>query len=213
MDLRFRIAYWIDRHHLRISISVWLAALVTLALVGLIATRAQAADATLNWTLPTQRVDNSPVTISELKHTEIVYGLCAAGQLPATPASAVFVSPATTGKITGLGYGTWCFAARVSDTDGLLSALTGVVSKIVLAPPKPPVLMTVAVTVYEVKIHPTQGLVAGRAVGTIALGAKCYEDVAGGAFVGADLYGVKLASVKLDKPPRSELLVAKCATG
>lgn len=211
MHFRDRVALWLDRHYWPASIALWISVGALLLMLASIFTRAEAADASLTWTLPTQRVDNTPVTISEIKHTEIIYGLCAAGQLPATTASAVFVSPATTGKITGLGYGTWCFAARVSDTDGLLSALTPTVSKVYLAPPKPPVLVTVAVVVYETKIHPTQGLVAGRAVGTVALGKTCYAASDGGAFVGADLYRVTLASVKLSKTPRSELLLAQCA--
>jgi hypothetical protein len=140
--------------------------------------------------------------------------VCAAGQVPTTGAVTVTVnSPATTTTVTGLAAGTWCFAARTVDSFGLQSAFTLPVSKVVAptSPPKPPVLTTVNLVVYETRIHPTQGLVAGREVGTIALGEKCYADAAGNPQVGVDLYRVRFSDVTLTKAPKSELLVAQCA--
>jgi hypothetical protein len=194
-----------------------LALIVFIVLLGMIVHRADAADATVNWTHPTQRTDNTPLAIGEIQSTEVQWIKCAAGNTwPAsgTPASRAVAAPGTTTTITGLDYGTWCFRARtvpVLNPTTDQSDWTGTVWAQYLAPPKPPVLQAVSKIAYEAKIHPTQGLVAGRAVGTVELGTTCYADENGQPYAGADLYRVTLANVQLTKTPRSELLLAQCA--
>lgn len=208
-----RIANWIDSHFVA-GIYLTLATIVLL-LIGILyaATPAKAAEATLNWEMPTQREDGSALLPSELASTAIKYGICESGQVPSSGATITVPAPAATVTIPSLTPGNWCFAASAVDVFGLQSAFTLPVSKTVnpTSPPKPPVFVTVDLRVYETRIHPTKGLVAGREVGTIALGEKCFTDANGDPMAGDDLYRVRFSDVTLLKAPKSELLVAKCA--
>lgn len=198
-----------------LNFRVFFAGLLLLALIGLIVTRTvYAADATLNWTHPTQRVDNTPITLAEIRETQIDWAKCATGNtFPASPLGTKAVpAPATSTVVTGLDYGTWCFRARSVDTAGEMSLNSGTVWKQYLAPPKPPVLSAVITVAYEIKSHPLEGQVLGRAVGTVALGTECGTEpiVYGGNGV---YYEVALDKVTLTKMPKSAVVVTKCEVG
>ena len=175
-----------------------------------IARHATAADATLNWTLPTQRVDGTPMPASEIASTQVAYGVCAAGNtLPASPTVVNVPAPATTVVVPVAGYGTYCFAARVTDTFGLTSAYTAVVSKSYAptSPPRPPVLQSSITIAYELNVTPG-GIKLGRAVGSLAIGTPCK----GGGFDTnrGRYYEVDRDSVALSKMPKSEQIVTEC---
>ena len=160
----------------------FLEALVVLALLAmagalLLSGEARAEDATLNWTHPTQRENNVALALAEIRETQVDWGLCSGTSFPATPAGTKAVpAPATTTVITGLAYGTWCFRARTVDTGGLTSVNTSVVSKVILAPPKPPVLSSTVTVAYELLPDKWDGVRLGREIGTIPLGSACRDE-------------------------------------
>jgi len=173
-----------------------------------------AEDVTVNWTHPTARTNGVALPLSEIKETQLDWGVCAAGNtFPATPVGTrAIAAPATTTTIVGLGYGTWCFRARTADTINLVSANTGTVFKVILAPPNPPVFTTINVVAYEIKLHPVEGVILGRQVGTVPLGTACgYEPVV--YTMGGEYHSVPLSKVELTKSPKSDIIVAKCAIG
>lgn len=157
----------------------FLEALVVLALLAMAAAvllsgKAYAEDATVAWTHPTQRENNVALALAEIRETQVDWGLCSGGTFPATPAGTKAVpAPATTTTITALGYGTWCFRARTVDTGGLTSVNTSVVQKVILAPPKPPVLSSTVTVAYELLPDKWDGVRLGREVGIIPLGSAC----------------------------------------
>lgn len=75
------------------------------------------ASVTLSWTAPLTRVDGSSISLSEIQSYEILYG-----SSPESLPNAVTVDGSqTSAEVTGLSPGTWYFAIRVIDTDGLTS--------------------------------------------------------------------------------------------
>lgn len=198
----------IDRH----IVSLRLVAALMLALVLWVAVSldAKAADATLTWTNPTQRENGDPLPIAELKEIQIDYGKCLAGNIfPSVPdGTKAFAAPATTGVITGLAYGTWCFRARAVDTASQASVNTGTVWKQYLAPPKPPTILTVASLVWEMKIHPVDGPYLARVVGHVDAGKPCLGLAPQ---YGFDLFAVDRADVTLERGVKQDsTLVAQC---
>jgi hypothetical protein len=189
-------------------------AIAALALVGIIlATRADAATLEGSYTLPTKYVDGTDLPVANIEHVRVEVGTCtAAGEFGTVEGSQLVPPPATTFTITvPRMFGEFCAQAQTETTLANLSEFTLPVKVTKVEPqPEPPVFVTVATTVYEAKIHPTQGLVAGRQVGKAELGTRCYGDEEGRPFAGPDLYRVWLSNVDLSKTPRSELLLAKC---
>ena len=199
-----KLADWID-DHLPLAIGVVLAFLVLFLCLVVFAV-AHAENATVSWSHPTQRVDGTPLAISEIKETQVDWGLCSAGTFPSLPAGTLaFAAPSTSGTVPNLAYGTWCFRARTLDTGGRLSDNSTVVSKVILAPPKPPVLSTVITVAYEIN-QTGSGMKLGRAVGTVGLGTACLP----GLIIAPDYYEVSLDSVALDRLPKSAIVVSKC---
>jgi hypothetical protein len=174
---------------------------------------AQAADATLTWSHPTQYTDNSPIPAGALTQTAVIYGKCNATQtgLLTTPAPVTLTVayPATSRVITGLGEGSWCFAAR-SETASAQSAWTGYVFKTIVLTPKPPVLSSTITLAYETWKFLGKTYL-GRYVGTIELGTPCQD----GAVVTtsrATYYEIDPASVTLTegRTPRPGPIVTQC---
>lgn len=197
---------------------VFLGALALLVLVGLCVHRADAAVIDGTFAMPTKYVDGTDLPIANIKHIQVEVGTCT------SVAPAVFgtkegehlvAPPALTYAVTvPRAFGNFCARARTVTQLGTIGDYVGPAWVAKVEPkPNPPSLFTVATVVFEAKIHPTYGLVAGRRVGTIALGASCYADANGLPYAGADLYRVLLSAVKLSKTPRSELLMAKCEAG
>lgn len=206
---------WIDDHRVPTRLAVWLGALVFITLLGLCVHRADAADASLTWTHPTQRTDNSALALADIKETEIQYAPCAAGNTwPATgtPASKVVTAPAAATTITGLAYGTWCFRARtvpVLNPATDQSAWTGPVWAIYLAPPKPPVLGVVNIVAYDVRWQQGGGTKLARAIGTVPLGTTCGDHPITRRGT-RSYYEVPLDKVDLRSLPNSAIVVAEC---
>ena len=172
---------------------------------------ASAADATLTWTHPTQRTDNTALPLAEIKETQIDWAVCATGNtFPATPLGTKAVpAPANTTVVTGLTYGTWCFRARTADLTGEVSINTGTVWKQYLAPPKPPVLNSTITMVYEIASHPVDGVRLARQVGTVELGTACVDNPI--QTDRGEYYEVSLDKVTLTKMPKSAIVVTQCA--
>lgn len=190
--------------------TISLAALLLLSLFSF-TTTAQSADATLTWTHPTQRVDNTPIAITEIRETQIDWAKCAAGNVfPTTvDGTRAVAAPATTTVVTGLAYGTWCFRARTADTGGLVSANSNTVWKQYLAPPKPPVIVTVSGLVWEMRTHPVDGPYLARVIGTIEAGKPCLGLAPQ---IGFDLFAVNPADANLDRKPNpNSIVVAQCS--
>ena len=104
-------------------------------------TRAEAADATLSWSLPTEYTDGSPIGPGELRETVAVWKLCASSD---APASTTFAYPAKTGTVSGLTPGEWCFRVAAVSTLGAQSDWSNEAVKTVLPPtPKPPTIITI----------------------------------------------------------------------
>lgn len=171
---------------------------------------AQAGEAVLTWTHPTQNEDNSALPIGQITRTEVEYGVCNAGKTGflATPAPvivSVLPPPATT-TVVGLAPNTWCFRARTV-ANGQSSVWTGMVSKVVIPPaPKPPTTLTVAadLTAYIVVKRPDKFVMV--AVGVVAPGTECITSQTVNGY-----YVVPRASVTVTGTVKPDLVVALCS--
>lgn len=170
-----------------------------------------AGTANLTWTHPTQRVDGAALALSEVKETKIEWAKCPVGVVfPATiDGTKVVAAPAVTTSIPDLPYGRWCYRAYTVDINGLASDPSGVVFNVFVAPPKPPVIVTVQGIVWEMKLHPTDGPYLARVVGEVAAGKPCQGT---SPQLGFDLFVVNRKDVTLAKGVKpSGTLVAQCA--
>lgn len=81
--------------------------------------------AKLSWTPPTEREDNTPLPLSELQGFEVLWGTSQ------TDLNQTVFVPVGTNEymVTSLTEGTWYFAVKAIDTDGLESGLSAIVSK------------------------------------------------------------------------------------
>lgn len=190
------------------------AAMAALTILLLAPALVLGADATVRWTHPTARENGVSLALSEIRETQVDYGICAAGgAFPAAAAGTQVVpAPATSVVITNLGYGTWCFRGRTADTGGLVSANSSVAQKVILAPPQPPVLSATITVAYDMKgVRGDGTILLGREVGTVAIGAPCIDyafETNKGTF-----HGIDRSNVKLSREPRSSMIVTKCAIG
>lgn len=163
--------------------------------------KAFAENAVVTWTHPTQRTDGSALPLAEIKATRIAYGKC-----PATDIVVEVAAPTATWSSPPLAYGEWCFRAATIDTLDMVSDFTLPVTKRIVAPPKPPVIVTVSTVVWEYKWHPVDGPMLGREVGTIPLGTAC---VGLDAQVPPAYFLVPRDAVTLTKRPKGDL-IARC---
>jgi hypothetical protein len=185
--------------------------LLTVLVFVLLGRSVHAADATLTWTHPTQRVDNTPITLADIRETQLDWGVCGVGNtFPATPAGTKAVpAPGTTTVVTGLAYGTWCFRARSVDTGGLVSDNTGTVWKQFIAPPKPPVLSATITVAYEINMNSWGEIKLGARVGTVEQGAPCVDNPI--MTNKGEYFEIDRANVVLSKEPKSSIIVTQCS--
>lgn len=205
--MRNRIRRWVDRNFLGAVVTLT-AIFALLAVLLLWSAVSYANDATVNWAHPTQRENNVALPLAEIRETLVLYGLCASGQLPATPQSRVVPAPATTVTLTGLGYGTWCVAARTVDTEGRASNNSSIASKVILAPPKPPVLSSTITVAYEISMNAWGDVKLGRAVGTMPLGTACVDNPI--LTNKGEYYEIERSNVTMTKEPKSSIIVTRC---
>lgn len=178
--------------------------------------------ATLNWAAPTQNTDNSPLT--DLAGFRVLYGTSAS----ALSQSQTINDPAARStQITALAGGSWYFAARAINRQGLESDNSAVVQKTIgtasaaktvtitisagtptptPSPTPTPTLKTTATSAYDVTI--VNGVRRrGRLVGTVPLNTPCQAHYK----VGSSFYKVDASYVKVSTPPRSNTIIARCA--
>lgn len=170
---------------------------------------ANAADAELSWTHPTQYTDNTPLPIAQIARTDIQYGLCATGNtslLPTPPPVTVAVPTALTAfTVTPLNAGRWCFAVRTAATNGEVSVWTPFVTKVVAPPaPKAPTNLVVTITVVYTVVKQRDAFVM-LPVGTAPAGTECITSQSVNGY-----YVVPRAAVTFTGNVQPEVVVSTC---
>lgn len=91
--------------------------------------------ARVSWVPPTARTDETPLPPEEIDGYRVYWG-----ETEATVTENSVGTTETTYTVTGLAPGTWYFAVRAIDTNGLVSDLSTIATKTILstAPPQPP---------------------------------------------------------------------------
>jgi hypothetical protein len=133
-----------DRHIAAVTTALGAFAIILLILllVALVHV-AKAADATVTWAHPTQRIDGSSLPLSSIKETRVEFGSCAGTAFGTLAGTMTVAAPATSITVPGLSYGTWCFQAYTVDTLNQMSVASAVATKSFLAPPKAPASVVV----------------------------------------------------------------------
>jgi hypothetical protein len=175
--------------------------------------------ATVSWAAPTTNEDGSELL--DLAGFKVMYGT-SGNALTQTALIDDITRSAYT--VQSLAPGTWYFAVRAFNTQQVdsvdsnvaqkdvtgASAASTVTISIVQAPPPPPptdTLRTIETQVYEVLKSGSRSAL-GKQVGTIALGKPCMSSFR----VGSSYYQVTRSDVSITRNPRSQTLVARCAT-
>lgn len=186
-----------------------------LAFLGaaLLTTAGQAATLSVTWQHPTMRTDGTPLALSEIGHTLVEYGDCSApGVWGSRQGSVEVPAPATGVQITAAGWGDKCVRGYTVTTTGVSSDASGVAYKTVPEPPpEPPTLTAVETVVYEIQVNPAHGTRVARAVGTVALGAACGEEIIVWGDARGNYHEVSVDQVTFTRAPKSAIVVAKCA--
>jgi hypothetical protein len=153
-----------------------LMALIMLGAVALflLAGSAFAGQAVVTWTNPTTRTDGSALTSAQIGSTEVEYGTCSGTAFGTVTGTSATTGAGTSLTISNLAPGTYCFRARTHDTANNVSDWSSIASKVVpVAPPNPPVIVTVATTAYEFRMYSGGSLRLVRATGVLPLGVEC----------------------------------------
>ena len=196
-------AWWVEHR----------AAIIVSVLLGFACGAVFASTATVSWVNSTQNTDGSPIPATgpgSIQSTRIEWGNCVGTAFGTAAGNVVVPASQTSTVISSLGPAVWCFRGFHVNTYGIDSAPSNVVNKTIVAPtPRPPVLATIVASVYDVKFDWREGdYELGRVVGTAPLGTPCTDKFSVG-----DSYQVPRKAVKLDRRPRSAVLVARCAMG
>lgn len=150
---------------------IMLGAVALFLMVG----NAFAGEATVTWTNPTTRTDGSALAASQIGSTKIEWGTCQGSSFGAAAGSASAVGAATSLVVQNLPAGTYCFRAATIDAAGLQSGWSAVASKVVpVAPPNPPVIVTVSTYAYEFRPRVLGGFKLVR-VADVQMGIPCAE--------------------------------------
>lgn len=144
-----RLLDWVEKHYLRATLYI-LAVLVVLFGVAF-CSLAQAADAAVSWTHPTQYTDGSALPLASIKETVVQYGTCVAAVAPATAVTfgtlkleTLVAAPDATVRLTGIVAATYCFRAATRDTQLRTSSWSSLVQKAVVEiKPKAPATVVV----------------------------------------------------------------------
>jgi hypothetical protein len=168
--------------------------------------------ATVSWIPPTTNSNGTPLL--DLAGYKVVYGTSAGALTQSALVSDVTRKSYTVQSLTP---GTWYFAVRAVNTKQVESADSNVAQKNVSGASasstvpvtiSQPTLRTASTVVYDVVRYNGRSSL-GRQVGTIALGKPCASSFR----VGSDYYQVTRSDVSITRSPRSQTLVARCATG
>jgi hypothetical protein len=114
-------------------------ALVLLALLPL---SAFARDVVVEWTLATQREDNTALPVAEIAATRVEWGTCVSGAFGISAGVRDIAPPPVTTTLA-LANGTWCLRAFTVDTEGQVSDATPTLAIQLKGRPKPPVIRSV----------------------------------------------------------------------
>ena len=172
--------------------------------------------AVVSWTAPTTNVDGSDLL--DLAGFNVAYGTSSNAL---TQIARVDDNTRSSYSVEPLGPGIWYFVVRAFNSQQVESADSNIAQKdmtgasaaatapitIVEAPPPTNTLQTTSTQAYDVQRSGSR-YVLGRQVGTIALGKPCV-----GTFrVSSNYYEVTRSDVSITRNPRSQTLVARCAT-
>jgi hypothetical protein len=166
---------------------------------------AEAGEATLSWTAPTQLTDGTTIPAtgdSALGGYKIYYGVD--GQ-PLNTVVDVVDETLRSYKVQNLGAGTWMFAMTAYLVDGRESGLSTTVSKVIaVAPPEPPTSLVVADGVVYAVVKRVDRFVM-TPVGTVPAGTTCLVDQ-----MINGMYVVPRSSVTWSGTVRPDVVVATC---
>ena len=109
-------------------------------LLCLLAFTVQAKDLTVRWELATERMDATPLPVSEIASTRVEWGTCS-GLLFGTSLGTRDVAAPAVSTVVTLDAGTYCFRGFTVDTEGLVSDSSNVAQKVVKGRPKPPKML------------------------------------------------------------------------
>lgn len=165
-------------------------AFVILALVALLLLAGDvfAGTATVTWTNPTARTDGTALPSSQIGGSRVEWGTCSGSAFGTAQGTLSTTGAATSAVINDLAPGTWCFRVSTFDTGNVLSSWSNIASKVVpVAPPNPPVIVTVSTYAYEFRQRVLGGFKLVR-VADVQMGAPCAEipGLAGSGFGIAD---------------------------
>lgn len=105
-------------------------ALLFLLVLSVITSNSYAATAIVEWDNPVEREDGSPLPLSEIAYTKVMWGTCTStGGLGTMQGSINVPSPSAIVELQNIPAGTYCFAATTVDTEGQESVLSNVASK------------------------------------------------------------------------------------
>jgi hypothetical protein len=181
-------------------------------ILSLFASAVYAADATINWSNPTQNTDGTAIPstgANAIASTRLEWGTCTStGAFGTKAGERVFNAPATSGTVTGLADGqTFCFRAFSRNGAGNESAASNVVSRAMPTPPptpRPPVLSSTVTAVWSYKVMGWGETL--EVVGSAPLGTPC-----GAVAVPASgMYDIPVSAVKLDRPLKGGRPVTFC---
>jgi hypothetical protein len=173
------------------------------------------ANVAVKWLPPTQRTDETSLT--NLTEHEVYYS---ASQNPGIAAPVIVAMPVSEYVFENIPLGTWFFGVKAKDANGLVSEMSTIGSKTVVAtsansialaehilqPPKPPTLVTIETIAYEIRDHHVHGYVVWRPAGSVELGVECNLNFNLGGY-----YEVPLEKVRLNRQIRYMVVVARCA--
>ena len=172
----------------------------------LLAPTIYAGEARVSWTAPTQRVDGT--ALDNLAGYRVLWGTASRDYIQ----SAVVTVPTTTYTVTDLPEGTHYFAVTAFDADGLESAYSAEVSKVIQGTTVPPIppdgLVVIAETAYA--LVQTLDRIALVAVGTVPAGTACDPDQYVRDSNGRDGFVVPKDAVTWAGSVRAEVVVAAC---
>lgn len=185
--------------------------LLTLFAVALVAPDAQAGDARITWTLPTQNVDGSAIPATgagSLTHTRVEWGTCSGTNFGTRAGEQLVAVPALTYTVTNLAPGTWCFRAFARTTYGAAfeSVATTTVNKVIATPvPQPPGSFAVEALVAFTVVKQRDSFLLVR-VGTVPANTPCSTTQ----YINGHQV-VPRSAVTFDGTVRPEVVVAKCS--
>lgn len=156
-------------------INVQLALFAIVLLVFFLLSSAIAGEATVSWTNPTTRTDGTALPSSQIGSTRVEWGTCSGSAFGSALGNQSATGTATSTIINNLAPGTYCFRAATVDAAGLQSGWSNIASKVVpVAPPSPPVIVTVSTYAYEFRPRVLGGFKLVR-VADVQMGIPCAE--------------------------------------